>query len=103
MTTDKIFLLSVVEAESYFKTDEARKAYATLFAVSNGVYSYNFDISAECTTSNYQVNKCLAAWWLRSPGRSNYSAAIVGKKGNVGGGEVNADKVGVRPALRLSL
>ena len=37
-TTDKIFLLSVVAAQTYFATDADRKADATRYAVKKGAY-----------------------------------------------------------------
>ena len=82
-TTDKIFLLSVVEAESYFTTNEARKASVTLYARKEGtVYK----------------------WWLRSPGDALDGAAAVSlSDGSVGVDGVSFDSIGVRPALWLNL
>ncbi|MBR4984949.1 MAG: hypothetical protein IKY83_04335 [Proteobacteria bacterium] len=100
-TTDKIFLLSVVEVENYyFTTNEAREAYATRYAIKNGVYAdyYDNDTPIRCTTSHYISNKCLACWWLRSPGgRQNY-AAYVNPDGKFYDDFVTTHE-GVRPAL----
>ena len=102
-TTDKIFLLSVVEAESYFTTNEACKAYATPYAINNGVYAYNYDTSKQCTVSNYIMNKCQAFWWLRSPCDDSYGAALVSiHSGGIGGSYVSNVDIGVRPALWLN-
>ena len=46
-TTDKIFLLSIVEANKYFASDSDRQAMATLYAIKNGVPAFNYDISGE--------------------------------------------------------
>ncbi|MBQ9396655.1 MAG: hypothetical protein IJU23_14215 [Proteobacteria bacterium] len=96
-TTDKIFLLSVVETENYFKTDEAREAYATLYAVSNNVFAKNS--SKMCTVDNYVLNKCVANYWLRSPGLYSFRTAIVDSIGDVSNNSVSIDSIGIRPAL----
>ncbi len=38
-TTDKVFLLSIAEAEKYFTTDEARKCAPTAYAKAQGAYT----------------------------------------------------------------
>ena len=89
-TTDKIFLLSITEAQKYFKDDNARKLKPTPFAkmrgawVSNDGYSY---------------------WWLRSPGYNQRYAAYVIYDGGVNnhGHYVNSDNIAVRVALWLNL
>ena len=102
-TTDKIFLLSVVEAESYFTTSEARKAYGTLYAIKYGLYAVNYDTSEQCTRYNYQVNKCSADYWLRSPGYDSTRAASVTTSGEVYNTMSAYSPLGVRPALWLNL
>jgi hypothetical protein len=78
-TTDRIFLLSISEARHYFSSNSAR------IAKYNGYEEF---------------------WWLRSPGRNSYSAAIVYTEGDVyvGGVDVNDGRIawGVRPALWLN-
>ncbi|MBQ4358673.1 MAG: hypothetical protein II767_00285 [Proteobacteria bacterium] len=113
-TTDKIFLLSVVEAR-YFTTNQARKAYATLYAIHHGADAYYGDTGCTANNTNtnsYHVDKCLAVWWLRSPGEKSNSAAIVNLDGmfqssNVYEHEDNSNFynrfTGVRPALWLNL
>ena len=104
-TTDKIFLLSITEAENYFSSNSARQADATRYAVKRGAQVYGsesgFSYDGSCTDVH-----CYAYWWLRSPGEHNYKAAMVYTTGNVGLGVggvldwgVNADWGGVRPAL----
>ena len=65
-TTDKIFLLSVPEADTYFDSKDARAATATEFAVAQG---------AEGTAENW--------WWLRTPGGSAQYAVIVTETGGI--------------------
>ena len=74
-TKDKVFLLSIKEAEQYFKTDADRK----------------------CDGKFY--------WWLRSPGRYAHNAANVKSDGSIFafGGLVSNDYYAVRPALWINL
>ena len=78
VTQDKIFLLSIVEANQYFSNDTDRKAMR---------YSSYF------------------GWWLRSPGNSTNFAAIVNIDGSVYnyGFAVNDGGLGVRPAMWVNL
>ena len=77
-TVDKIFLLSVEEAEKYFKDDADRVAY------------YENEASY---------------WWLRSPGRVKNIAVRVNRQGAIydRGNFTNYHSVGVRPALLVKL
>lgn len=90
-TTDKIFLLSVKEAEKYFSSDSARQCKPTEYAIANGTYVN--DNNGDCW------------WWLRSPGHNQYYAAFVYNVGSVGchGDDVDGDLVCVRPALWIDL
>ena len=95
-TNDKVFLLSITEAEKYFKTDEERVCAPTAYAKANGAY----------TSSSYTVNgKATCWWWLRSPGGSQGHAASVLNDGGVyyTGYNVNSDNDCVRPALWITL
>ena len=76
-TTDKIFLLSIDEANNYFSRDSERIAY-------------------------YQGS--VRWWWLRSSGIRNH-AAFIGIDGfvNVHGYRVDYIYSGVRPALYLKI
>ena len=61
-TNDKVFLLSITEAEKYLSFDSVRQCKPTEYAVANGAY-INSD------NSNF--------WWLRSPGYyQNYAAYV---------------------------
>ena len=100
-TTDKIFLLSITEAQNYFSSDRLRRANATRYAVKKGVgvvgsKSKEYTSDGTCTDVH-----CHAYWWLRSPGTYTLSAARVDTDGSVGlhGYGVDYDNYGVRPAL----
>ncbi len=109
-TLDKIFLLSIKEAEQLFATDNARSCAPTAYAKAQGAYA----------SSNYQTSSGEAAcvWWLRSPGVDQNCAAYVDSDGDVRhiGSDVNLDRgflfidryviddsFGVRPALWITL
>ncbi len=89
-TTDKIFLLSISEAEELFKDDESRMCYPTEYAYAQGVY-----VSAS-------TGSCL--WWLRSPGHSSIYA-VDDFDGSViyYGNNVISVNDSVRPALWINL
>ncbi len=93
-TNDKVFLLSITEAEKYFPTDESRKCAPTAFAKAQGAYISDKTASGEAT-----------CWWLRSPGYKRYYAAVVNHVGSVycTGSDVNCDSDCVRPALWINL
>ena len=89
-TTDKIFLLSISEANRYFSTDNARQCEPTKYAKKHGAWTYD--------------NGC-GWWWLRSPGSQSRYAAFVNSTGPVsnGGCSVNHALSTVRPALWIDL
>ena len=61
-TTDKIFLLSIVEAKKLFGSNEERQCKATAYSCTKGEAD--------------ETNNC--NWWLRSPGyRSNYAVIVL--------------------------
>ncbi|MCQ2527637.1 MAG: DUF6273 domain-containing protein, partial [Saccharofermentans sp.] len=77
-TQDKIYIMSVAEAEKYFTSDDDR------------IGRYNGSASL---------------WWLRTPGRLVNTAAYVFTKGNIftSGYSVNNKDCGVRPVMWISL
>jgi len=107
-TRDKVFLLSLEEADEYFGNsrdylNRRRKEYrdGKSIAASDGWFfsnSHDRDRVAE-----YGSEACW--WWLRSPGFSSSDAADVNGGGgvNVNGGFVNINHIGVRPALWLKV
>lgn len=87
-TLDKVFLLSIDQANSLFKTDEERKAEATAYAIAQGAYK--------------DTDDAFTWWWLRSPGYNSKSAANVNSEGSVypyGGFEVNYTGEAIRPVM----
>ncbi len=89
-TQDKVYLLSINEANKYFSSDAERECEPTNYAVAN-VADVNRDI----------VN---CSWWLRSPRDCQYDAAIVGN-GSVHdhGYDIGMDCVAVRPAMWITV
>ena len=95
-TIDKVFLLSITEAEKYFTTDEARKCVPTAYAKAQGAY----------TSDSYTSGgKDTCWWWLRSPGYDQAYAACVRHGGSVlyFGLRVSSGSDAVRPALWIEL
>lgn len=90
-TKDKVFLLSIDETKRYFPKDADMKAYATRFAVKQGVYADKY------TRGSY--------WWLRSPGRDERYAAVVMSTGGIldGGLDLLHGDVGIRPAVWVKM
>ena len=83
-TTDKVFCLSIDEAERYFSSDSDRKATRTAYAKERTPFDW---------------------WWLRSPGGSNDAAkAIVNDKGKITtGGNWVTNNDAVRPAMWVKM
>ena len=84
-TCDKVFLLSMDEAEKYFCNDEDRRANATSYAKAQGAQVYT-----------------QGAWWrLRSPGMFDYSVTSVYASGKIStdGDAVSDYGCAIRPAI----
>lgn len=90
-TKDKIFLISVKEAEKYFKANEERQCKLTKYVVDYKTYFYRY-------------NKC-CSWWLRSSGLSNALATYVKPDGTIYyyGYFVNDVRFGIRPSMWIKL
>ncbi len=88
-TEDRVFLLSLGEAERYFEDDEDRRAFPTEYAIARNVWV------REKTGTVW--------WWLRSPGYYGNYAAEVYPDGSLNnyGSSVDCHGDAVRPALRL--
>ncbi len=88
-TQDRVFLLSIEEAESLFQSDADRKAGNTPYAKAQGAYD----------------NGGFGRWWLCSPGFDQSYAAYVSTGGSVIriGNFVSNDYNAVRPACWLDL
>ncbi len=88
-TTDKVFLLSIQEAEKYFDSDESRMCKGPEY----------------CCAQRELHEKDRCYWWLRSPGRSSNSAAYIDADGVVcdNGMSVVLNDYAVRPAMRIKI
>ena len=108
-TTDKIFLLSIVEAENYFTNNENRQTDATRYAVRQGAFVYGSESTERTSDNSCTDTYCYSQWWLRSPGNDADYVATITDKGEIlyGNGSLinsNGDKVdcqnfGIRPAF----
>ena len=113
-TKDKVFLLSldeVVNSDYGFedvKYDKARICAATEYAKAQGCSSVEKMLSEEawkkdCATADGEPS-CI--WWLRSPGGEDRCASFGDLSGQINkayDGVVFAKRIGVRPAIRISL
>jgi hypothetical protein len=98
-TWDRVFALSIDEVRRYFKNDSDRMAALTPYV--EKAYEGRVNIS-----DKYKVNgRGTGRWWLRSPGVTTSSAAVVCTGGDVDGVGLYAWYSGasVRPALWLNL
>lgn len=89
---DRVFLLSITEANKYFLSDDDRKCEATAYLKKRGVYRYKDDR--------------VCPWWLRTTGSSVQTyAAYVDDAGRVScrGTGVNSDRECIRPAIWITL
>ena len=88
VTVDRIFLLGIEDANTYFTTVESRVSLNTAYAIGQGAD----DIDGA------------GWWWLRTPGLYR-SAACVSRDGSVfeGGRTTNDDRSAVRPAMWVKL
>ncbi len=95
-TEDRVFLLSVEEAERLFADDNDRMLVPTVYAIKNGVY----------TNDEYMIDGIGCCWWwLRSRGWSVNSAAVVsiGRGVYDYGDSVHNVRDAVRPAFKIAL
>ncbi|MBR2572633.1 MAG: hypothetical protein IKE30_11020, partial [Clostridia bacterium] len=91
-TTDKVFVLSIDEAERCFDSNGARACHPTAYA--------------KARRAQVHEDKDTGWWWLRSPGRDSRRAASVLAVGSVfsDGNYVMADNYNVvRPVICLEL
>lgn len=96
-TTDKIFLLSIEQAQesSFFSDNSSRIATNTAYVAGGG------KIATSDTNGVGEAN----SWWLRSPGELAENVAYVTEDGSVysSGESVDSYDVAVRPAFHLDL
>lgn len=95
-TRDRIFLLSVKEAEFYFDSDRERRCAATEYAIAQGAGS-----SGDYSTVDGE-DTCW--WWMRSTANYQNRAALVDKDGSADyRNYVNTRDDGVRPVMWIDL
>ena len=89
-TQDRVYLLSIEEAEQFFRSDPDRVCAATAYAKARGAVTNRADT---------------CRWWLRSPGGQPDRAAFIIRHGSIYrmGGSVLNDDLGVRPVIVLGL
>lgn len=90
-TQDKIFLLSIAEAENYFNNNESRTCKPSSMAINHDVYVD--EASGNCM------------WWLRNNGSALECAALVNENGEIDhrGDGVYCEGNAVRPAMWITL
>lgn len=88
--TDKVFLLSISEAENYFADDETRSCLITPYCYAQGAKKTKYDTGT---------------WWLRSTGGSYTRAASVNPHGEIGedGIYVDYNICAIRPAMWINI
>jgi uncharacterized protein YjbI with pentapeptide repeats len=101
-TWDRIFALSIEDANKNFDNDVDRRAAVTPYAQSPHEGKRGSYVSKKHKTI---CGEWTGRWWLRSPGFSGFNAAYVISVGEVReyGHNVNLFSVSVRPALWLHL
>ena len=103
-TTDKVFLLSIDEANKYFRSSAGWQADINLTLATilwaNGEYADDGVVFGQ-----YVSELGCWVWWLRSPGHDADRAAFVFDVGEIYGlgTDLVFDGVGVRPAMWLSM
>ncbi|MDO4386553.1 MAG: DUF6273 domain-containing protein [Clostridia bacterium] len=95
-TEDRVFLLSITEANAYFESDNARICAPSDYAIRHGAYK---------SDGGEVDGKRACWWWLRSPGYYGSSAAYVYSVGSIdfSGSYVNNSDYAVRPCVRVRL
>lgn len=90
-TRDRVFCLSIAEAEQYFDCDEDKQCRLTSYARNQSTYV------------NDSNNCCY--WWLRSPGHIQNDAAYINSGGvlRLVGIPVISAELAVRPALWIDI
>ena len=89
-TEDKIFVLSIKEAEKYITTDIENACLPTEYAIANGIITY--------------YNRSCCSIWLRSPGKHPSAAAYIITNDDIdnNGKIVDFDKEGILPAMWIN-
>jgi len=88
-TTDRVFLLSILEVQKYFGSDNARVCLGTAYCNAH--------------RDKHETDNC--SWWLRSPGNYSSTVAYINDGGSIinGGIRANYRYNAIRPALWINL
>ncbi len=90
-TTDKVFLLSIKEAEEYLESDTDRQCQGTTYWKNQAGNSAYGDARRNCW------------WWLRSPGKSSSYASYVYNDGHILKNGLESSSRAVRPAMWINI
>ena len=103
-TTDKVFLLSIVEAEKYFSDDDARECVLTEYskAIRNENKKKNSNVF-NVWDRLLNKNNNSTWWYLRSPGSAQNLITSVNGNGSINYDSGNSYVGGVRPAMWINL
>lgn len=105
-TQDKVFLLSYAEANKYLGvTVENHNNMKSRMSPTSSLQKRGENISLKYASDSDKTSEHSAAgmWWLRSPGRSQYYAAIVESDGSLDDCHPSSLVVCDRPALWINL
>jgi len=94
-TVDKIFLLSLTDAQTYFADDSARRCAPTEYAKARGTSIFEDSLTLE--------KKPACEWWLRTPADHQSRAAIVDTRGVIMSNYIFNGGFGVRPAMWITI
>lgn len=89
-TYDKVFCLSIQEAEQYFSKESDMRAKYTNYALSR-------------QKAYVKINDGYGPWWLRSPGANSLFVANVTCYGNIDSERADSNHSAVRPAIWLDM
>lgn len=100
-TQDKVFLLSVLEVEKYFASDDVMICSPTESVKAKGVTVRDINYVDDSEEVIATGEAC--AWWLRSPVSSDEGAAFVLVGVDYDGVSVGASDAAVRPAIWVEI
>ena len=102
-TIDKIFLLSIEEAEKYFGNSDDYRKNRVKSDIDEKTGKENSRYISNDHDSGRKLEKdhfSYMGWWLRSPGESKYKSAYVNKDGHIiVSGEYITNHKNIRPAM----